>query len=87
MNVTKSDLFYVLMSILVASIGVVAVSNPNSRIGLYGLMGLVGIAVIMAIVIKPSLGGTFLSLRLSPISRICLPNKAILASLSLWSRS
>ena len=62
MNVTKGDLFYVLMSILVASIGVVAISNPNSRIGLYGLMGLVGIAVTMAIIIKPSLGGNILVL-------------------------
>jgi hypothetical protein len=54
MNVTKSDLFYVLMAILVAAMGVVAVSNTNSNIGLYGLMGLVGIAVVMAIIIKPS---------------------------------
>jgi putative inorganic carbon (HCO3(-)) transporter len=62
MNVTKSDLFYVLMSIVVATLGVVAVSNTNSRIGLYGLMGLAGIAVIMAIIIKPSLGGNILVL-------------------------
>lgn len=60
MNVSKSDLFYVLMSIVIAAIGVVAVSNTNNRIGLYGLMGLVGIAVIMAIVIKPSLGANIL---------------------------
>jgi putative inorganic carbon (hco3(-)) transporter len=38
----------------------VAVSNTNSRIGLYGLMGLVGIAVVMAIIIKPSLGANIL---------------------------
>lgn len=60
MNVTKSDLFYVLMSIVVAAIGVVAVNNTNSNIGLYGLMGLVGIAVVMAIIIKPSLGANIL---------------------------
>jgi putative inorganic carbon (hco3(-)) transporter len=60
MNVTKSDLFYILMSIIVAAIGVVAVSNTNSRIGLYGLMGLVSIAVVMAIIIKPSLGANIL---------------------------
>ena len=60
MNVTKNDLFYLLMSIVVAAIGVVAVSNTNNRIGLYGLMGLVGIAVVMAIIIKPSLGANIL---------------------------
>jgi O-antigen ligase len=60
MNVTKNDLFYILMSIVVAAIGVVAVSNTNNRIGLYGLMGLVGIAVVMAIIIKPSLGANIL---------------------------
>jgi putative inorganic carbon (hco3(-)) transporter len=60
MNVTKNDLFYILMSIVIAAIGVVAVSNTNSRIGLYGLAGLVGIAVVMAIIIKPSLGANIL---------------------------
>ena len=62
MNVTKSDLFYIVMSIVVASIGVVAVNNTNSRIGLFGLMGLVAIAVVMAIIIKPSLGANILVL-------------------------
>src|SRR6266496_4836386 len=62
MNVTKNDLFYILMSIGVVSIGVVAVSNTNSKIGLYGLLGLVAIAVIMAIIIKPSLGANILVL-------------------------
>jgi putative inorganic carbon (hco3(-)) transporter len=60
MNVTKNDLFYIVMSLVVAAIGVVAVSNTNNRIGLYGLMGLVGIAVVMAIIIKPSLGANIL---------------------------
>jgi len=60
MNVTKSDLLYVFMSIVIASIGVVAVNNTNSRIGLFGLMGLVAIAVVMAIIIRPSLGANIL---------------------------
>ena len=58
MNVTKNDLIYVLMSIVIASIGVVAVSNTRSNIGLYGFLGLIGIAVILAIIIKPSLTTT-----------------------------
>src|SRR5215207_6384211 len=60
MNVTRNDLFYILMSLAVASIGVVAVNNSNSNVGLYGLLGLVGIAVVMAIIIKPSLGANIL---------------------------
>ena len=60
MNVSKNDLFYVLMSIVVAAIGVVAVNNPHNKLGLFGLMGLLGIAVVMAIIIRPSLGANIL---------------------------
>ncbi len=60
MNINKNDLFYVFMSFIVASIGVVAVSNANTKIGLYGLLGLVAIAVVMAIIIRPSLGANIL---------------------------
>jgi len=60
MNITKNDVFYMLMSIVVAAIGVVAVGNQNTNIGLYGLMGLLGIAVVMAIIIRPSLGANIL---------------------------
>ena len=60
MNIRKNDLFYVLMSIVVASIGVIAVSNANTKIGLYGLLGLLAIAVVMTIIIKPSLGANIL---------------------------
>src|ERR1044071_7619944 len=60
MNITKNDLFYIFMSVIVASIGVVAVSNANTKIGLYGLAGLLAIAVVMTIIIKPSLGANIL---------------------------
>lgn len=60
MNVTKNDLFYILMSIFVAVIGVIAVSNRNSNIGLYGLAGLLAIAIVMGIIIRPSLGANIL---------------------------
>lgn len=60
MNVTKNDLFYLLISIVIASAGAVAVSNVDNRIGIYGLLGLVGLAVVMAIIIKPSLGANIL---------------------------
>jgi O-antigen ligase len=60
MNISKNDLFYVLLSIVVAAIGVMAVNNTNSNVGLYGLFGLVGISVILAIIIKPSVGANIL---------------------------
>jgi O-antigen ligase len=60
MNISKNDLFYVFMSVVVASIGVVAVSRAHTKVGLYGLAGLVAIAVVMAIIIKPSLGANIL---------------------------
>lgn len=62
MNVKKNDLFYVLMSVIVAALGVVAISNTNNNIGIYGLFGLLGIAVVMAIIMKPSLGANILVL-------------------------
>jgi O-antigen ligase len=48
------------MSIVVTSIGVLAVSNVNNKIGIYGLLGLLAIAAIMAIIIRPSLGADIL---------------------------
>jgi putative inorganic carbon (hco3(-)) transporter len=60
MNITKNDLFYVFMSIVVATIGVIAVSNANTKVGLYGLLGLLAIAVVMTIIIRPSLGANIL---------------------------
>ncbi|HSA99608.1 MAG TPA: O-antigen ligase family protein [Anaerolineales bacterium] len=60
MNITKNDLFYVLMAIAVAAVGAVAVSSADGRIGIYGLLGLVGIAVVMAIIVQPSLGANIL---------------------------
>src|SRR5215211_1336075 len=60
MNITKNDLIYVVLSIVIAAVGVIAVSNTSSNIGIYGLAGILGIAVIMAIIIKPSLGANIL---------------------------
>src|SRR6266511_6161190 len=60
MNITKNDLFYVFISIIVATIGVIAISNANTKVGLYGLLGLLAIAVVMTIIIRPSLGANIL---------------------------
>ena len=76
MNITKNDLFYVFMSMIVATIGVVAVSNANTKVGLYGLLGLLAIAVVMAIIIRPSLGANilvfaiFTNIWTAPFSRV-----------------
>ena len=62
MNISKNDLFYVFMSVVVASIGVIAINNAHTKLGLYGLAGLLTIAMVMAIIIKPSLGANILVL-------------------------
>ena len=62
MDIKKNDFFYVLMAVAVSAIGVVAVGNPNTTIGLYGLIGLLGIALVMTIIIKPSFGAYILIL-------------------------
>lgn len=62
MNVTKNDLFYILLSIAVAAVGVVAVNNLHTQLGLYSLLSLIGIMIVFAIIIKPSLGANILVL-------------------------
>ena len=84
MNISKSDLFYVFMSIVVASIGVIAVSNANSKIGLYGLLGLLAIAVVMAIIIKPSLGANILVFAVFTNISDASPHRAFQGSSNLW---
>jgi O-antigen ligase len=60
MNITRNDLIYIFLSIVLAAVGVIAVSNRSSNIGLYGLAGLLAIAIVMAIIIRPSLGANIL---------------------------
>ena len=62
MDIRKNDYFYVLMAMAVAAIGVLAVGNPNTALGLYGLIGLLGIALVMTIIIKPNFGAYILIL-------------------------
>ena len=62
MLIKKNDFFYVLLAIAASALGVVAIGNPNAPVGLYGLLGLVGIALIMTIIIKPSFGAWILIL-------------------------
>jgi O-antigen ligase len=62
MNITKNDLFYILMSIALAAVGVVAVNNLHTQMGLYSLLALLAIMIVFAIIIKPSLGANILVL-------------------------
>lgn len=60
MEIKKNDYFYLLMAVAICAIGVIAVGNQNTRLGLYGLVGLFGIALVMTIIIKPSVGAFIL---------------------------
>src|SRR5688572_29640723 len=62
MNITKTDLFYVLMAIAVSAVGVLAVFNIDTELGLYSLLGLIGLMMIFVIIIKPSVGANLLIL-------------------------
>lgn len=60
MNITKSDVFYILLSIAISAVGVVAVSNIRTPFGLYSLLGLLGVLLVFVIIIKPNFGANLL---------------------------
>ena len=60
MAINRNDLIYLLMSIAFAGIGAVVIGNPDAQIGLYSAIALLGIGLVMAIYIKPSLGADVL---------------------------
>lgn len=62
MDIKKQDYFYMLLAIAISAVGVVAIGNPNTSVGLYGLIGLLGVALVMIIIIKPSFGAYILIL-------------------------
>ncbi len=60
MNIRRNDFIYILAAIALAAIGTLAVGNPNTSIGLYSVMGLLGVIMVMAIIVRPSLGAYIL---------------------------
>jgi len=60
MTMSKKDVPYLIAAIGLAVITAVAVGNLDNPVGLYGLAGLFGIIIIMAILLNPSLGANIL---------------------------
>ena len=60
MTISKKDILYLIMAIGLAGITAVAVGNTDNPIGLYSFLGLLGIVVLIAILLNPSLGANVL---------------------------
>ncbi|RJP51493.1 MAG: hypothetical protein C4557_07915 [Anaerolineaceae bacterium] len=60
MTANKSDIIYLLMGVVVAAGGAVVIGNPDTRVGLFVVAGMLAAGLVMAIYIKPSLGADVL---------------------------
>lgn len=52
----RKDYPYILLAVALTALAATAVADPGESIGTYALLGLMGVAVVMAIIINPSLG-------------------------------
>ena len=60
MIVKNNDLLFLLASILLAVGGAITIANPDPKIGIYSVVGFLGLIAVIAIVIKPSFGAIVL---------------------------
>jgi putative inorganic carbon (HCO3(-)) transporter len=60
MAINRNDLIYLIMAIAFAAAGAVVIGHPDVQLGLYITGALLGIGLVMAIYIKPSLGSDVL---------------------------
>ncbi|MBI5296227.1 MAG: O-antigen ligase family protein [Chloroflexi bacterium] len=68
--VIRKDYPYVLLALVLTALAATAVADPGESVGTFALLGLMGVAVIMAIIINPSLGAYVLILAVfSNVSR------------------
>lgn len=58
--VLKKDYPYIFLAIVMSALTATAVFDPGDSIGTFALLGLMGIGVVMAIIINPSLGANVL---------------------------
>lgn len=58
--VLKKDYPYILLAVALSTLIATAVSNPGESAGTFALLGLIGVAVVMVIIIYPSLGANIL---------------------------
>ncbi|MEK6750945.1 MAG: O-antigen ligase family protein [Chloroflexota bacterium] len=60
MTVKNNDFLFLLVGIILAGLAALALSSPDAIIGLYGVAGMLGIVMVLAIIIKPNFGATIL---------------------------
>jgi putative inorganic carbon (HCO3(-)) transporter len=60
--VIRKDYPYVLLALVLTALAAMAVADPTKSVGTFALLGLLGVAIIMAIIINPSLGAYVLVL-------------------------
>ncbi len=58
--ILKKDYPYILLAVVTSALTATAVFDPGDSIGTFALLGLIGIGVVMAIIITPSLGANVL---------------------------
>lgn len=54
--IIRKDYPYIFLAIILTALAATAVANPTESVGTFALLGLVGVGVVMAIIINPSLG-------------------------------
>ena len=73
--VLRRDYPYILLATLLSALAATAVADPGESIGTFALLGLMGVALVMAILINPSLGANILLIAVfSNVSRSLTDN-------------
>ena len=68
--VLRRDYPYIFLAVLLSALAATAVADPGESVGTFALLGLMGVAMVMAILINPSLGANILLIAVfSNISR------------------
>ena len=60
MAIKKNDFLYILLSLFFCAAIIVVIGNHDTSLGLYVAVGMIGIAMVVAVVIRPSLGASIL---------------------------
>lgn len=60
LKINRTDIFLILISIVLAGASTVAIDNIDNKLGLYSLVGFLGVIGALAIFIKPTLGANIL---------------------------
>ncbi len=56
MAIRRSDFIFAFMAVALTVVGTLAISNTDSRLGLFTLLGLAGVIMVMSIIVSPSIG-------------------------------